>query len=493
MPRPKDGRVLVFKPAPQSTTEPNGVPQSNKENHGVPQNHTETGRTPQPDRVPQSTIEPHGVSQSPTQSGGTTQSRTQPHRVPQSTTESDKVPPQSLTEFSRNQQPHKVPQSTTEAHKLPQKPAEGPQSPTRPRRDSVCRKESQASTEPHTEPLSPTGASGDDAIAGSGMNAAKVMKAAPQESFFLIGGKFNLGRKIGAGSFGEVYIGNNAQTGEELAIKTESVKTKTPQLVYEAKLYNILKGGVGIPTVHWSGVEGDNNIMVMDLMGSSLEDLFASCNRKFSVKTAVMIATQMVNLLEYVHSKSLIHRDVKPDNFLMGTGKNSNQVYVIDFGLAKKYRDSKTKQHVPYREGKQLTGTARYTSINTHLGIEQSRRDDLEAVGHILLYFVKGSLPWQGIQAGAPKEKNEKIMQCKQSTPVDSLCQGFPGEFATFLNHCRNLRFEDAPDYPYLLKLFKDVMSRQGYKYDSIFDWSSSNGPSTKSSEQDTRRGKRRV
>lgn len=184
-----------------------------------------------------------------------------------------------------------------------------------------------------------------------------------------MGNKFRLGRKIGSGSFGEIYLGTNSQTNEEVAIKLENVKTKHPQLLYESKLYRILQGGTGIPTIRWFGVEGDYSVLVMDLLGPSLEDLFNFCNRKLSLKTVLMLADQMINRVEYVHGKSFLHRDIKPDNFLMGLGRRANQVYILDFGLAKKYRDSSTHQHIPYRENKNLTGTARYASMNTHLGI----------------------------------------------------------------------------------------------------------------------------
>jgi len=286
-----------------------------------------------------------------------------------------------------------------------------------------------------------------------------------------VGGKFRLGRKIGSGSFGDIYIGTNIQTGEEVAIKLESIKSKHPQLLYESKLYKILAGGVGIPNVHWYGVEGDYNVMVIDLLGPSLEDLFSFCNRKFSLKTVLMLADQMINRVEYVHAKNFIHRDIKPDNFLIGLGKKANQVHIIDFGLAKKYRDPKTQQHIPYRENKNLTGTARYASVNTHLGIEQSRRDDLEAIGYVLMYFNRGSLPWQGLKANGKKEKYEKIMEKKMSTPVEVLCKHFPSEFVTYLNYCRSLRFEDRPDYAYLRRLLKDLFFREGYQYDFVFDW----------------------
>ncbi|KAI3447154.1 hypothetical protein Pfo_003819 [Paulownia fortunei] len=286
-----------------------------------------------------------------------------------------------------------------------------------------------------------------------------------------VGNKYRLGRKIGSGSFGEIYLGTNIQTNEEVAIKLENVKTKHPQLLYESKLYRILQGGTGIPNVRWFGVEGDYNVLVMDLLGPSLEDLFNFCSRKLSLKTVLMLADQMINRVEFVHSKSFLHRDIKPDNFLMGLGRRANQVYIIDFGLAKKYRDSSTHQHIPYRENKNLTGTARYASMNTHLGIEQSRRDDLESLGFVLMYFLRGSLPWQGLKAGTKKQKYEKISEKKVSTSIEALCRGYPTEFASYFHYCRSLRFEDKPDYAYLKRIFRDLFIREGFQFDYVFDW----------------------
>ncbi|XP_049413004.1 casein kinase 1-like protein 2 isoform X1 [Solanum stenotomum] len=286
-----------------------------------------------------------------------------------------------------------------------------------------------------------------------------------------VGNKFRLGRKIGSGSFGEIYLGTNIQTNEEVAIKLENNKTKHPQLLYESKLYRILQGGTGIPNVRWFGVEGDYNVLVMDLLGPSLEDLFNFCSRKLSLKTVLMLADQMINRVEFVHSKSFLHRDIKPDNFLMGLGRRANQVYAIDFGLAKKYRDTSSHQHIPYRENKNLTGTARYASMNTHLGIEQSRRDDLESLGYVLMYFLRGSLPWQGLKAGNKKQKYEKISEKKVSTSIEALCRGYPTEFASYFHYCRSLRFEDKPDYAYLKRIFRDLFIREGFQFDYVFDW----------------------
>lgn len=242
-------------------------------------------------------------------------------------------------------------------------------------------------------------------------------------------------------------------------------------MLYEAKLYNALQGGTGIANIKWCGIDGEENVLVIDLLGPSLEDLFVYCGRRFSLKTVLMLADQMITRIEFLHSKGYLHRDIKPDNFLMGLGRKANQVYIIDFGLAKRYRDSTTNRHIPYREHKNLTGTARYASCNTHLGIEQSRRDDLESIGYVLLYFLRGSLPWQGLKAATKKQKYDKISEKKLSTPIEVLCKSHPVEFASYFHYCHSLTFDQRPDYGFLRRLFRDLSDREGHQFDHVFDW----------------------
>ncbi|KEH15799.1 casein kinase I-like protein [Medicago truncatula] len=295
----------------------------------------------------------------------------------------------------------------------------------------------------------------------------------------VIGGKFKLGRKLGSGAFGELYMGVDVKTQEEVALKLEHVKTKYPQLLYESKLYRLLQGGTGIPHIKWYGVEGDCNVMAVDLLGPSLEDLFNYSNRKFSLKTVLMLADQLINRVAYMHYRGFLHRDVKPENFLMGSGSKINQVYIIDYGLAKKYCDLKTQRHIPYRENKSLIGTAQYASFNTHLGNEQSRRDDLESLGYVLMYFLRGSLPWygHGMKAVTKEKKYEWIREKKKLTPIEVLCKSHPTEFASYFHYCRSLRFEDKPDYSYLKKLFRELFISEGYQYDFVFDWTTLKDP----------------
>eukprot|EP00043_Microstomoeca_roanoka_P007262 m.69986 g.69986 ORF g.69986 m.69986 type:complete len:331 (-) comp13757_c2_seq2:200-1192(-) len=298
--------------------------------------------------------------------------------------------------------------------------------------------------------------------------------ADPQQSTLdlYVANRYKLVRKIGHGSFGDIYHGVSIASGKNVAVKVEPLKARYPQLYYEAKLYKILAGGVGIPTVKWHGREGDFYVMVMELLGPSLEDCFNYCDRKFSLRTVLLLADQMLDRLAFVHSKHFIHRDIKPDNFLLGAGSRGNMVYIIDFGLAKRFRDPKTFAHIKLRTDKHLTGTARYASINAHVGVEQSRRDDIESLGYVLMYFLRGSLPWQGLKAANKKQKYEKIMEKKQTTTLAQLCGDYPPEMKVFLEYARGLQFDEGPDYNYLKKLFIGVYNREKFEKVICFDWS---------------------
>ncbi|KAJ1500211.1 casein kinase I, partial [Coelomomyces lativittatus] len=199
------------------------------------------------------------------------------------------------------------------------------------------------------------------------------------------------------------------------------------------------------------------------------------CGRKFSIKTTCILAKAMLRRVWSVHERTYIYRDIKPDNFLSGRPgtKHERTIFMVDFGMAKSYRDARTKQHIPYRERKSLSGTARYMSINTHRGIEQSRRDDLEALGHVFFYFLRGSLPWQGLKAQTNKQKYEKIGEKKEKTDVSELAEKCPFEFADYLLYVRRLRFEEEPDYKYLINLFDKCMERLGILDDGYCDWMS--------------------
>ncbi|KHO00983.1 casein kinase I isoform delta [Metarhizium album ARSEF 1941] len=286
----------------------------------------------------------------------------------------------------------------------------------------------------------------------------------------LIDGKYRVDRKIGQGGFGLVYLGTDIRSNEEVALKLMHIRDESDALQTEAEAYKALSGGVGMPKFLWFGQECDYFVLVHELLGPSLEDLLNYCDRRFSLKTVLLIADQAITRLEYIHSKGLLHRDVKPDNFLLGVGKRGNILYTIDFGLAKEHCDI-PKWHEKFDGNRPLCGTSRYASINNHEGREQSWRDDLESLGYTLIYFAHGSLPWQGMKAATSKDKVELVREKKKSTPVETLCSELPEEFATYINYTRSLGFEDKPNYAYLRRLFRRLFISKGFKYDNVFDW----------------------
>uniref|UniRef100_A0A1I8JBM4 Protein kinase domain-containing protein n=1 Tax=Macrostomum lignano TaxID=282301 RepID=A0A1I8JBM4_9PLAT len=262
------------------------------------------------------------------------------------------------------------------------------------------------------------------AESGGGGNPSDFPSSIPRsETFLMVGPNFKVGKKIGSGNFGELRLGKNLHNNEVVAVKLEPLKAKAPQLHLEFRFYNELGTSEGVPRVFYFG------------------------------------PTHKYNAL--------------PENFLIGRQTNQKQhiIHIIDFGLAKEYIDKDTGKHIPYREHKSLTGTARYMSINTHFGKEQSRRDDLEALGHMFMYFLRGSLPWQGLKADNVKERYQKIGSTKRSTPIEVLCEGFPEELASYVRYTRSLEFYQTPDYAFLRSLFTDLMAKNGWSCDWDFDW----------------------
>lgn len=283
--------------------------------------------------------------------------------------------------------------------------------------------------------------------------------------------RFVIKEKLGSGSFGHIYKALDEERNEVVAVKLESHShSNNLTLNREARILNELKGGSGFPTIHYYSKEDNFSILAMTLLGYNLEKLFKSCDRKFSLKTVLMLADQMIQRIESIHAKGYLHRDIKPENFVMGPPKDPKTLYMIDFGLSKMYKDQNGK-HNPYKEGRGLVGTARYASISTHLGIEQSRRDDLESIGYLLIYFLKGSLPWQNFKSQNKNEKYKLIADCKMNTPIEELCKGLPKEFTSYMQHVRNLAFTDQPDYKYLKKIFRQLLVESGYRFDLEYDW----------------------
>ncbi|KAH7176303.1 casein kinase I isoform delta [Dactylonectria macrodidyma] len=284
----------------------------------------------------------------------------------------------------------------------------------------------------------------------------------------IINETYRVDLKIGQGGFGLVYAGTDIQPNKEVAIKLMHVRDDSYFLKNEAQTYKALSGGVGIPRVLWFGQECDYYVLVHDILGPSLEDLLNYCDRRFSLKTILLIVDQAISRIQYIHSKGFLHRDIKPENFLMGVGTLGNILYTIDFGLAKEFCDAEQDRRY---EGRAFGGTSQYASLNNHNRREQSWGDDLESLGYMFVYFARGTLPWQGLRAASDKGKNELIKEKKTTLRVETLCEGLPEEFVTYLYYTRSLEFEDKPDYVYLRQLFRRLFKSKGFKYDNIFDW----------------------
>jgi serine/threonine protein kinase len=273
----------------------------------------------------------------------------------------------------------------------------------------------------------------------------------------LVSNEYEIIKKVGSGSFGEVYLTKMLSTGKLVASKIEEKDgdKKNSKIFDEYKIYKKLelKGfKKGIPKIHSFYETPKFNVLVMELLGDNLDAIFNSYNKKFELCTVLKIGYEIINLIEKIHNCGFIHRDIKPNNFMFGVGDKKYDLYILDFGLSKRF--FKNNKHIEYKTNKSLVGTARYTSINIHLGIEPSRRDDLESIGYMLIYFLKGTLPWQGLKKQKNTDHLELIGEVKLSTSLKKLCQDIPCQFYEYIEYTRKLSFDEHPDYKYIKNLF---------------------------------------
>ena len=287
----------------------------------------------------------------------------------------------------------------------------------------------------------------------------------------LIFSKYLIRKKIGKGSFGTVYQGINTSNNEKIALKVEKRVKNDPGTLENEALRLVYLQGEGIPCVYCYGNNLYHNLLVEELLGKSLEDIFNSYGKPFSLKTVCVLGIEMIKRIQYIHSKYYIHRDIKPDNFMVGRGQNEKKIYIIDFGLAKKYYSVSKAQHIKFITGKNLIGTARYCGRNAHRGYEQGRRDDIESIGYVLMYFLLGVLPWQGLKVRKNEDQFEKIAQKKYSTSFEELTSGQPEEFLLYFKHVEKLEFEAQPNYVYLISLFQRVIDKYCTECFYDFDW----------------------
>ena len=241
-------------------------------------------------------------------------------------------------------------------------------------------------------------------------------------------------------------------------------------------LLSAVQGDPGFPAVRWHGQHDGLNVLIMELLGPSLQSLLRACGGRFSLKTVVMLADEMLVRIQTIHSRGYVYGDVKPDNFVIGNPASSDpqrlsRVYAVDFGMSQPYWDFVEHRHLPFGSGESFRGTVRYCSLSSHRGVKPSRQDDLESLGYCLLYFLQGRLPWQGIQRADQSEKRRRVFRCKRDTPLHVLCEGAPYELQTYLSYCRRLRYEELPEYDYLRGLFTHIAEREHISYDDCYDW----------------------
>jgi len=294
----------------------------------------------------------------------------------------------------------------------------------------------------------------------------------------MIENKYLINENIGEGKFGKIFSATNKNTEEEVVIKIED--NNSIILRNEANIYRLLQGIKGISKLRSYGNEGEYNYMIIDKLNKSLKDIRLSINKNFDLKSILSLGMQILRRIECVHNENIIHRDIKPENFVMGNKreKNENLLYLIDFGLSKLYQ--KHNMHIDYKSDRTPIGTYDYMSLNVHEGIAPSRRDDLESIGYTLLYLIYGNLPWMDVTIHSQDSKDildrskyieREIYKIKKETNLWEL-KNVPGELIIFINYCRNLSFNEKPNYSYLRMLFANLFKLHNFPIDNVFCWS---------------------
>ena len=284
--------------------------------------------------------------------------------------------------------------------------------------------------------------------------------------------KYRIIEKLGKGSFGFVYSGLNIQDNRKIAIKFEKRGAPYHLLEKEGMFLALLKGP-GIPEVLSYGKNNNYYILIQELLGENLWQILKLAKlNKYNINDLSKIAIQMIDRIEYVHSKNILHRDIKPENFLVGLD-NKNSIYLIDFGISRKYRSDKTGKHIRFSLTGKLFGTLKFISYNASRGVEQSRRDDMISIGYMLAFLAGKRLPWQGYEIHGPcaKKNYETIVDLKHKSKPEEICRGLPPEFAKYIIYCLKLNFEEKPDYEYLRNLFKQVLLKNQKDIKSEFSF----------------------
>jgi len=288
-------------------------------------------------------------------------------------------------------------------------------------------------------------------------------------------GRFTFAEPLGKGGFAFVFAGWDNLTKEHVAIKVENKERKNASRSIKKEyrlLVKLCNAGIScpVPKAIWCGRCEDRRVMVMARMGESLSDFYKLCGKKFSVQTTLALTKELITILESLHDAGVLHRDIKLQNFLTGY-QSPSSFYVCDFGLSDFYVDPTTNQHIPLTKGHSRYGTVRYASLNNHRGVEQSRRDDLESLGFVVIYAARGSVPWQTIRNEDRRKKWSQVYEMKRRITLEELCDGLPDCFKKFMTYVRELAFDARPDYQLLRDMFDEAYDNSNFQRQNKYDW----------------------